>query len=70
MCNLVDEEPTCSEKETKKKEWVDAMIEEYQSIVNNNVWDVVPRTKDKPVGSLKWIFKTKHSVDGSVENTR
>ena len=28
MCNLVDEEPTCFEEASKKKEWMDAMIEE------------------------------------------
>ena len=27
MCNLVDEEPTCFEEATKKKEWMDAMVE-------------------------------------------
>ena len=27
MCNLVDEEPTCFEEASKKKEWMDAMIE-------------------------------------------
>eukprot|EP00253_Pinus_taeda_P018437 PITA_18437 len=27
--------------------WVDAMVEEYDSIVRNNVWDVVPRPENK-----------------------
>ena len=67
MCNLVDEEPTCFEEASKKKEWMDAMIEEYQSIINNDVWDLVPRPKDKSVISSKWIFKTNHSADGSIE---
>ena len=35
MCNLVDEEPTCFEKASNKKEWMDVMIEEYQSILKN-----------------------------------
>ena len=38
-----------------------------QSIIKNDVWDVVPRPKDKSVVSSKWIFKTKHSTDGSIE---
>ena len=67
MCNLVDEEPTCFEESSKKKEWMDAMIEEHQSILNNDVWEVVPIPKDKLVVSSKWIFKTKHSADGSIE---
>jgi len=43
------------------------MIEEYQSIIKNDVWDVVPRPRDKSVVSSKWIYKIKHSVYGSIE---
>jgi hypothetical protein len=43
------------------------MLEEYRSIIKNNVWDIVPRPKDKPVVSSKWIYKIKHAADGSVE---
>ena len=67
MCDLIDKEPTCFEEAIKQKEWVDAMVEEYQFITNNYVWEIVPRPKDKSVVSSKWIFKTKHSVDGSLE---
>ena len=28
---------------------------------------MVPRPKDKSIVSSKWIFKTKHSADGSIE---
>ena len=44
-----------------------AMIEEYQSILKNDVWEVLPRPKDKLVVYSKWIFKKKHSTDGSIE---
>ena len=67
MCDLVDKEPTCFEEAIKQKEWADAMVKEYQSIMKNDVWEVVPRPKHKSVVSSKWIFKTKHSTDGSTE---
>ena len=67
MSDLVDKEPTCFEDATNQKEWVDAMVEEYQSIKKNDVWEIVSRPKDKSVVSSKWIFKTKHSADGSIE---
>ena len=57
-------------KVTKQKEWDDAMVEEFQSIIKNYVWEIVPRPKDKSVVSLKWIFKTKHSTDGSIEKCK
>jgi hypothetical protein len=67
MCNLLDEEPTCFEEAIQKKEWENAMIEEYQSIIKNDVWEIVPRQKSKDVVSSKWLFKIKHVADGSIE---
>jgi hypothetical protein len=43
------------------------MLEEYRSILKNNVWDIVSRPKDNSVVSSKWIYKIKHAFDGSVE---
>ena len=67
VSDLVDKAPTCFENATKQKEWVDAMVEEYQSIIKNDMWEIVSRPKDKSVVSLKWIFKTNHSTYGSIE---
>jgi hypothetical protein len=39
MCDLLEKVPTFFEEAIQKKEWVDAMIEEYQSIIKNNVWE-------------------------------
>jgi hypothetical protein len=55
LSDIIDAEPTSYEEAAKKKEWKDAMVEEYQSIVKNDVWDVVPRLKEKTVVSSKWI---------------
>ena len=47
--------------------WVDVMVEEYDSIVRNSVWDVVPRLENKSVVSSCWLNNVKQAVDGSVE---
>jgi hypothetical protein len=58
------EETTCSpehvnakistfEEENKKKEWKEAMMEEYQSIMKNDVWEIVPRPEGKSVVTSK-----------------
>lgn len=62
-----DAEPTLYEEATKHWVWKDAMVDEYNSIMKNEVWEVVPRPKGKSVVSSKWIYKIKHSVDGSIE---
>jgi hypothetical protein len=67
LCDIIDVEPTCYEEASEKKEWKDAMIEEYQSIIKNDVWDVVLRPKEKSIVISKWIYKMKHSTDGSIK---
>jgi hypothetical protein len=67
MCDLLEKEPTCFEEAIHKKEWTDAMTKEYQSIIKNDVWEIVPRLKRKDVVSSKWLFKIKHVADGSIE---
>jgi hypothetical protein len=67
MCDLLEEESTCFEESIQRKEWADAMTEEYQSIIKNEVWEIVPRPKNKYVVSSRCFFKIKHVVDGSIE---
>jgi hypothetical protein len=67
MCDLIEKEPTCFEEAIREKECTDAMTEEYQSIIKNNVWEIVPRSKTKDVVSSKWLYKIKHAADGSIE---
>ena len=43
------------------------MIEEYQSIINNDVWDVIPRPKGNSIVTSIWIYKMKHAAYGSIE---
>ena len=42
-------------------------MEEYASIMKNDVWEVVPKPEGKGVVGSRWIYKVKHAVDGSVE---
>jgi hypothetical protein len=42
-------------------------MEEYQSIMKNDVWDIVPKPEGKFVVTSKWIYKIKHTADGSIE---
>jgi len=42
------------------------MAKEYESIMKNDVWEVVPRPKGKSVVTSKWLYKIKHGADGSI----
>ena len=67
LCDIIDREPSTYEEDTKNKEWKDAMIKEYQSIMKNDVLDIFPRPEKKYVVTLKWIYKIKHVADGNIE---
>ena len=67
LCGIIDQVLVSYEEAAEKKVWQDAMIEEYQSLMKNDVWDIVSRPKGKSVVTSKWIYKTKHAADGSIE---
>jgi hypothetical protein len=67
MTNILDEEPTTFEEAVKKEQWKETMVEEHQSIMRNEVWEIVPRPKEKSVVTSKWVYKIKHAVDRSVD---
>ena len=63
----VDTEPSSFEEAVQQPIWVDPMVEEYDSIIWNSVWDVVPRPQDKSVVSSRFLYMVKQAADGSVE---
>ncbi len=64
------EEPQTMEEALKgeyAKKWEITMQEDYDSLVVNNTWTLVPLPKGRKPISCKWVFKIKHGVDGEVE---
>lgn len=42
------------------------MVAEYNALLQNNTWELVPRTSaHNPVGCI-WVFKVKYNSDGSI----
>eukprot|EP00253_Pinus_taeda_P010452 PITA_10452 len=66
MSESVEVDPSSFEEVVQQPMWVDSMVE-YDSIIRNNFWEVVPRPTDKSVVSSKWLYKVKQAIDGSVE---
>ena len=67
MSHIIDAEPSTYEEAVGQQVWRDAMVEEYQSIMKNDVWEVVPSPEWKSMATSKWIYKIKHATNGSVE---
>ena len=67
VTSIGDTEPQTFAQAVDHQVWREAMVEEYDSIVRNDVWDVVSRPVGKSVVTSKWLYKTKIVADGSVE---
>ena len=67
-CNVT--EPSSFEEAVQQPTWLDAVVEEYDSIVRNNACEVVPRSVGKSVVGFIWIYKVKQEAYGSVEKCK
>ena len=67
VSSLCDSDPSTFEDASQHHVWRDDMMEEYNSIMKNDVWDIVPRPEGKSVVTSRWIYKVNHVVYGSVE---
>jgi hypothetical protein len=47
--------------------WRRVMDEEYDALITNNTWDLIPHPVGSNVITGKWIFKHKFNFDGTRE---
>ena len=64
---MCESEPTTYEEASAHQFWRDAMMEEYNSIMKNGVWEVVLRLEGKSVVTSKWLYKIKHVAYVRIE---
>ena len=43
------------------------MLDEYQALMRNNTWELVPAAENQHVGSNKWVYKVKYKADGCLD---
>jgi hypothetical protein len=67
MRKCIVTKPYSFQEEVQDPTWVDAMVEEYDSIGKNSACAIVARPVDKSMVGSRWIYKVKQAVDGSVE---
>lgn len=60
-------EPSSYQEAAQHQVWVDVMVEEYSSIMTNDVWEVVLKPVDRSVVGSRWIYKIKYATDGGME---
>ena len=65
-CNIVVCEPTDYEEAKMDQNWITAMKEGLLMIERNKTWELVNRPQNKKIIGVKWMYKTKLNVDGSI----
>ncbi|CAL8136475.1 unnamed protein product [Prunus armeniaca] len=66
-CHMCIIEPENYQEAAGDLAWQEAMNAELEMIEKNNTWELVERPADKPVIGVKWVFKTKLNLDGTVK---
>lgn len=61
------QEPTSFTKAQKDPRWRMAMADEYQALISNRTWDLVPPPASHHVVGSKWVYKIKQKADGSID---
>ncbi|KAI5332765.1 hypothetical protein L3X38_022894 [Prunus dulcis] len=69
-CNLCIIEPETFEEAVKDESWQKAMENEIAMIRKNNTSELVNRVSNKPVIGVKWVYKIKLNLDGSVQKNK
>jgi len=46
------------------------MVEQYASIMKNDVWEIVSRPEGKSMVTSKWLYKIKYVADSSIEKCK
>ncbi|KAI5328240.1 hypothetical protein L3X38_027637 [Prunus dulcis] len=67
QCKMSIIEPESYNEATKDEAWNKAMTEEISIIEKNSTWELVDRPSSKPIVGVKWIYKTKLNLDGSIQ---
>jgi histone deacetylase 1/2 len=49
------------------KNWKQAMQEEYDALIANKTWHLVPPSSKKNFIDCKWVYRIKRHADGSID---
>jgi histone deacetylase 1/2 len=67
LAESVDAEPSSVKQALCDPRWTEAMNLEYDALLRNKTWRLVPRPQGKNIIGCKWVYKVKHKAYGSVD---
>ena len=66
QCDYTEVEPPSFAIASKHPQWLAAMDAEFQSLLKQQTWSLVPLPPHKNVVTRKWVYKLKRLSDGSI----
>lgn len=64
------ETPTNYSIASKHPKWREAVNQEYQALLQNHTWSLVPPNPSSNVLGCKWVYRTKLHANGSIEQRK
>ena len=61
--NLDIDDPSTYVEAKWKIEWEKAMVVDYDSLIKNHTWDLVPLSHRKNIVRCQWFYKEKIIID-------
>jgi len=59
-------EPSCLFQALKHSKWRQPMLEEFNALLANGTWSIVPKQPQFNIIGNKWVFSLKRDLDGSI----
>ena len=59
-------EPSNISEAFSDSKWKAAMQDEFDALIRNKTWSLVPMDPEYKLVGCKWVFRTKYNIDGSV----
>jgi histone deacetylase 1/2 len=60
-------EPSTLHEALDDSNWRSAMEEEYNALMENKTWHLVPPNKNRNLIDCKWVYRIKKRADGSID---
>jgi histone deacetylase 1/2 len=67
VSTISDDEPTSTSQALQDPKWKMAMDTEFDALIRNQTWHLVPKPKGKNIIGCKWVYKVKRKADGSID---
>ena len=60
-------EPNSLGEAFENKNWKNAMDEEYNALVKNRMWHLVPPKRGRNIIDCKWVYRIKRKASGEID---